>query len=87
MAVSGEMNFYEISNVIKGNPVDNFKLQETRFSIEEPIFELPDGITKIRVYVWLEGQDIDSLETRSEGADVSVMINLIKDTAGYDAFN
>lgn len=87
MAVSGEMNFYEISNVIKGNLVENFKLQETRFSIDEPIFEIPDGITKIRVYVWIEGQDIDSLETRSEGADVSVVINLIKDTAGYDAFN
>ena len=87
IAVAKEMNFYEISEVIKGNPSENFKLQETRFSIDEPIFELPDGITKIRVYVWLEGQDIDSLETRSEGADVSVMINLIKDTAGYDAFN
>lgn len=87
MAVTGEMNFYEIRDVIKGNPADNFKLQETRFSIEEPIFEIPDGITKVRVYVWLEGQDIDSLETKSEGADVSVIINLIKDTAGYDAFN
>ena len=87
MAVTGEMNFYEIRDVIKGNPADNFKLQETRFSIEQPIFEIPDGITKIRVYVWLEGQDIDSLETRSEGADVSIIINLIKDTAGYDAFN
>ena len=87
ISVAKEMNFYDISEVIKGTPSDNFKLQETRFSIEEPIFELPDGITKIRVYVWLEGQDIDSLETRSEGADVSVMINLIKDTAGYDAFN
>ena len=87
IGVSGEMNFYDISEVIKGNPNENFKLQETRFSIEEPIFEIPDGITKIRVYVWLEGQDIDSLETRSEGADVSVMINLIKDQAGYDAFN
>lgn len=87
IGVAKEMNFYDITNVIKGIPSENFKLQETRFSIEEPIFELPDGITKIRVYVWLEGQDIDSLETRSEGADVSVMINLIKDTAGYDAFN
>lgn len=87
IGVAKEMNFYDISEVIKGNPSENFKLQETRFSIDEPIFELPDGITKIRVYVWLEGQDIDSLETRSEGADVSVMINLIKDTAGYDAFN
>ena len=30
---------------------------------------------------------IDAIETKSEGADVSVIINLIKDTAGYDAFN
>ena len=47
----------------------------------------PNSITKVRVYVWLEGQDIDSLETRSEGADISIAINLIKDTAGFDAFN
>ena len=81
------MNFYDISGVVKGNINENFKLQITRPNIERPIFQIPDGITKMRVYVWLEGQDIDSLETRSEGADVSVLINLIKDTAGYDAFN
>jgi len=86
-AVNGEMDFFEINDVIKGNLEENFVLQETRIDIERPIFEIPDGITKLRVYVWLEGQDIDSLATRSEGADVSVIINLIKDTAGYDAFN
>lgn len=86
-AISGEMNFFDISEVVKGNLTDNFELQITRVDIDRPIFSIPDGITKVRVYVWLEGQDIDSLETRSEGADVSVLINLIKDTAGYDAFN
>lgn len=86
-AIVGEMDFYDISEVAKGKINDDFKLQITRVDIDRPIFEIPDGITKIRVYVWLEGQDIDSLETRSEGADVSVLINLIKDTAGYDAFN
>jgi hypothetical protein len=86
-AVVGEMDFFEITDVIKGNLKGNFELQTTRIDIERPIFEIPDGITKVRVYVWLEGQDIDSLATRSEGADVSVIINLIKDTAGYDAFN
>lgn len=86
-AVVGEMDFYDMSEDIKGNIRGNFTLQTTRVDIERPIFELPDGITKLRVYVWLEGQDIDSLATRSEGADVSVLINLIKDTAGYDAFN
>ena len=86
-SVVNSMNFYDISGVVKGNINENFKLQITRPNIERPIFQIPDGITKIRVYVWLEGQDIDSLETRSEGADVSILINLIKDTAGYDAFN
>lgn len=87
LAISGPMNFYDISDVVKGNPTENFELQETRVDNDRPIFEIPDGITKVRVYVWLEGQDIDSLETKSEGADVSIVINLIKDTAGYDAFN
>lgn len=87
LAINGEMDFYEISEELKGKPNENFKLQETIININNPIFELPDGITKIRVYVWLEGQDIDAIETKSEGADVSVLINLIKDTAGYDAFN
>ena len=86
-AITGEINFVEIGEIIKGNLVKNVSRQITRVDINRPIFEIPDGITKIRVYVWLEGQDIDSLETRSEGADVSVLINLIKDTAGYDAFN
>ena len=86
-AVTGEMKFFEIKDVITGNPGENFKLQETRVDNNQSIFEIPDGITKVRVYVWIEGQDIDSLETRSEGADVSVLINLMKDTAGYDAFN
>ena len=86
-AISNEMNFYDVSQLFNSNISENFDLQITRVDITKPIFELPDGITKIRVYVWLEGQDIDSLETRSEGADVSILINLIKDTAGYDAFN
>lgn len=87
LAVTGPVNFVEITNVARGIPQENFELQETRVSTEKPIFEIPDGITKVRVYVWLEGQDIDSLETRSEGAEVSIIINLIKDTAGFDAFN
>lgn len=86
-AIENEMNFYDMSQLFNGNISEDFGLQITRVDITKPIFELPDGITKMRVYVWLEGQDIDSLETRSEGADVSVLINLIKDTAGYDAFN
>jgi len=86
-AITGKIDFFEISDVVKGNPTENFDLQLTKVDLDRPMFEIPDGITKVRVYVWIEGQDIDSLETRSDGADVSIVINLIKDTAGYDAFN
>ena len=66
-----------------------FNLQQTitEEDLGEPIFKIPDGITKIRVYVWIEGQDIDSLETDSEGADISISIDFSKDTFGYDVFN
>ena len=87
-SITGEMDFFELTEFISLQaPSENFELQITKIDTSTPIFELPDGITKIRVYVWLEGQDIDSVETKSEGADVSIAINLIKDTAGYDAFN
>lgn len=66
-----------------------FALQNTITDeeLEAPIFKIPDGITKFRVYVWIEGQDIDSLETDSSGADVAISIDLSKDTLGYEAFN
>lgn len=66
-----------------------FSLQETMTEADTntPLFEIPDGITKVRVYLWIEGQDIDSLETNSDGAELNVSINFIKDTAGYDAFD
>lgn len=66
-----------------------FGLQQTitEADFERPIFSLPNGITKFRIYVWIEGQDIDSLETDSDGAEIAISINFIKDTQGYNAFN
>ena len=82
---------FELKNTISGSPnldYNYFMLQETLTTdaFEEPLFEIPDGITKMRVYVWLEGQDIDSLETDSAGAEVSISINFIKDTYGYTEY-
>lgn len=76
-------------HVGSGVPLDHehFAVQQTITSFEKPIFSLPYGVTKFRVYVWLEGQDIDSLETISEGTTVSISINFIKDTAGYDYYD
>ena len=66
-----------------------FDLQETitDLDFDTPLFSIPNGITKARVYVWIEGQDIDSLETDSSGADLAISINFIKDTKGYTSFN
>ena len=70
-----DYNYFALQNTIKESDFD------------KPLFTIPDGITKARVYLWIEGQDIDSLETDSTGADIYVDINFVKDTNGYQAFN
>lgn len=65
---------------------NNFALQRTisEADFNSPIFSIPNGITKLRVYVWIEGQDVDSLETHSVGAPIFIAIGLEKDLAGYE---
>lgn len=69
-----------------GIPLDteHFALQNTITTFDNPIFQVPNGITKVRVYVWIEGQDMDSLETYSKGAGIGIYIDLEKDLAGYE---
>lgn len=69
-----------------GIPLDteHFKMQETVKNFTKPVFEVPNAITKARIYIWLEGQDIDSLETNSKGVDLTVAIDFVKDLAGYE---
>ena len=89
-AVIKEGGLTDIRNTIFGSPnlnTEYFARQNTRTDFSTPLFQIPDGITKVRVYVWIEGQDIDSLETLSDGADISLNINFIKDTAGYDYYD
>lgn len=81
-----------VKDTISGSPnidTNYFRLQTTMTDADfgVPLFEIPDGVTKVRVYVWIEGQDIDSLETDSDGADISISINFIKDTKGYTSYN
>lgn len=65
---------------------EHFALQNTIFESDftRPIFQIPNGITKCRVYVWIEGQDVDALEVHSEGAPVALNLDLEKDLAGYE---
>jgi hypothetical protein len=69
-----------------GIPLDtaHFALQKTITDLYTPIFSIPNSITKFRAYVWIEGQDIDSLETYSKGAGIDIALNLVKDLAGYE---
>lgn len=81
-----------VANNISGSPkldYNYFALQNTMYEedFDKPLFTVPNGITKARVYVWIEGQDIDSLETDSSGADLYIDINFIKDTLGYETFD
>lgn len=87
-AVTNEGDFLEHMSGQEGPgvPLDtaHFALQNTITNFDNPIFKIPDGIMKLRVYVWIEGQDIDSLETSdSKGAAIYISMNFIKDLAGY----
>ena len=78
-----------LKNIVSGSPTMDMsfvQLQETITDddFDEPLFQIPDGITKARIYIWIEGQDIDSLETHSEGTKVDINLSFIKDTSGYE---
>lgn len=89
IAEGNELN-HKSSFINSGVDLDttHFALQETltEDDLSTPIFQIPNGITKIRVYLWLEGQDIDALEVHSEGAPVYLNLDLEKDLAGYEGF-
>jgi len=84
----GEYLEHTSGHVGTGLPLDtaHFALQRTitESDFDVPLFQVPHGYTKARIYVWIEGQDIDSLETLSEGAAIEIAINFIKDLAGYE---
>lgn len=61
-----------------------FRKQETSTNLNMPVGQIPSGITKVRVYIWVEGQDIDIIEHKPEVYQVSVTMNFEKDMAGYE---
>lgn len=81
-----------VENSISGSSrIDReyFTVQQTITDddLVNPIFTIPNGITKARVYVWIEGQDIDSLETNSKGTEVEITIDFVKDVDGWTSFD
>lgn len=47
----------------------------------------PNAVTKCRVYVWLEGQDVDCINYASYGGGIQVEIGLCKDRTGLESGN
>ncbi|MDD6272014.1 MAG: hypothetical protein PUA90_00645 [bacterium] len=85
------VNQAEIIDTLSGSPTldtKSFALQKTitEKDFDKPLFTIPHGITKARIYVWIEGGDIDSIETDSEGAEINLSINFVKDTNGWDNY-
>ena len=61
-----------------------YRLQETTTDINVPIFQIPKGIVKARIYMWVEGQDVDIIEHFSKGYKVSVSLDFRKDHASLN---
>ena len=45
-------------------------ITNTAMTDYENAFSLQEGITKIRVYMWIEGQDVDC-ENNASGSDIT----------------
>ena len=60
----------------------------TTSEAKQPILKLAgNSITKVRVYIWLEGQDIDNYDIISKNPSVKVKFGLTKDRYGVDDTN
>ena len=62
---------------------NTFAFQNTITDLSNSVFELPSGISKYRIYIWVEGEDVDVIKTSSPGYRLIFGIDFRKDNAGY----
>ena len=90
------VNYFGVNNAIDtgieladtmGNDTTNFKAVNPQYKTVETmaateVFSLTAGITKVRVYMWVEGQDVDC-ENAASGTDIQfdVQFEIIEDNA------
>lgn len=69
--IINEANRVNVWTGMDGSPFDIdysiFSLQSTTTDLSQPIFQIPSGISKYRIYIWLEGQDADIIKFSSPG--------------------
>ncbi len=62
--LSSEATGVAVSNsVLSTGGAINGKAVDDQDAAEDKYFELPVGITKVRVYIWMEGQDVDCINS------------------------
>lgn len=67
----GDANASKYPNLFKTVDVDIYTKKE--YSGNNLLFNLDVGITKVRIYMWLEGQDVDS-ENKASHGDITYFI-------------
>lgn len=70
VALNSETNFGTLSATLRTSKEDKSDWSS------DSIFTVKAGITKVRIYIWIEGQDIDCENSASLGDGVSAVINL-----------
>ena len=79
--------YSEIQQTVKTNTADFLKATEGIVNLTEattgkgPFNIESNKISKIRIYVWLEGGDVDCINYASHGGGIQATIGLIKDAA------
>lgn len=88
LLASGPMDYYGIKAVGTGLDMSTASTDTTHFAKvttvksnvgevpTETMFKVTSGITKVRVYIWIEGQDIDCENNASTGTGIRTTINL-----------
>ena len=79
------------SNLQKQNVLQTTKTSEEDYTIKEGVQNLvsttdgttdfgiaPNAISRIRIYLWLEGQDVDCINYASHGGGIKVNIGIVK---------
>lgn len=79
------------SNIDKQNTLQTTKTSEDNYAINEGVQNLvsatdgstdfwivPSKICRLRIYLWLEGQDVDCINYASHGGGIKVNIGLVK---------
>ena len=77
----------DLKNLVNGTDTTNATLVTPNITTKsnndtyKKVFDLPAGVTKMRIYMWIEGQDIDC-ENNATGSDISYNLQFSTQSSG-----